>query len=217
MPDIYYDNVYLPTNLTLIANQLSCSFWYQPSADNGAYNIIASNYNAPASGFWISSNCEGNGLWFYNGKYLGTKAKLTNEVWYHCCFVFDNGIGKWYINGEEQELSKNSLTSSHLTINNLTIGNSYTGSTWDTTQAGIISDFRVYVTALTEEDIKELYQTTMTIDDNNNLYARELTNDVIEGISATRQGLLRAKHFNETSTAKFNKDKTVESNYFYEY
>ena len=37
-----------------------------------------------------------------------------------------------------------------------------------------ISDFRIYATALSEEDILELYHTSATIDNKGNIYAREL-------------------------------------------
>jgi hypothetical protein len=36
------------------------------------------------------------------------------------------------------------------------------------------SDFRLYYTAFTPEQIKELYNTSMSIDNNGNIHAREL-------------------------------------------
>jgi len=37
-----------------------------------------------------------------------------------------------------------------------------------------MSDFRLYSTALTAEQIKELYNTSASIDNKGNIYAREL-------------------------------------------
>jgi hypothetical protein len=37
-----------------------------------------------------------------------------------------------------------------------------------------MSDFRIYATALTDKQIKELYDTSATIDNLGNVYAREL-------------------------------------------
>jgi len=37
-----------------------------------------------------------------------------------------------------------------------------------------MSDFRIYATALTPEQVKELYHTSMSIDNNGNIHAREL-------------------------------------------
>jgi hypothetical protein len=36
-----------------------------------------------------------------------------------------------------------------------------------------MADFRIYSTALTAEQVKELYNTSTTIDKNGNIYARE--------------------------------------------
>jgi hypothetical protein len=37
-----------------------------------------------------------------------------------------------------------------------------------------MSDFRIYCTALTAEQVKELYDTSATIDKNGNIYVREV-------------------------------------------
>lgn len=49
--------------------------------------------------------------------------------------------------------------------------NSY-GSSWPL--KGFLSDFRIYATALTDDQILELYNTSATIDNKGNIYAREL-------------------------------------------
>lgn len=206
----------IPTNLQLIdADQLSFSFWCKIFQDDQVL-CGTNNYSCTI----IANDTQAGLIFLYkqnsSNYVVAIQMLLEHNTWYHCCFTFNKGVSKWYINGEEQILATNTLNISTLNMENFQIGDIDQSSTNEST-APLISDFRIYVTALTEEDVKELYQTTMTIDNNNNLYARELTNDVIEGISATRQGLLRAEHFNETSTTKFNKDKTVESNYFYEY
>ena len=42
---------------------------------------------------------------------------------------------------------------------------------------GKISDVRIYATALSLEDIKELYQTSVSIDNKSNIYSREFIED----------------------------------------
>ena len=88
--------------------------------------------------------------------------------WYHFCFVHNDMNSKLYINGELK------ITGSSTNIQS---GNYFIGA-WNTSTQqnydGNISDFRIYCTALTEDQIKELYNTSMSIDDQGNIYAREL-------------------------------------------
>ena len=145
-------------------SQFTCSFWVKPTS-LGSYAIVTSNYNNPASGFWIAVNCEGYGLWFYNGSYArNNKGLLTLNTWYHACLVFKDGVFTWYQNGEAAGTTDLSSKSKTLGIaDTIGIGNSYTGTQWNTKFNGNISDFRMYSTALSATDVKELYNTPISL------------------------------------------------------
>ena len=145
-------------------SQFTCSFWVKPTS-LGSYAIVTSNYNNPSSGFWIAVNCEGSGLWFYNGSYArSNKGLLTLNTWYHACLVFKDGVFTWYQNGEAAGTTDLSSRSKTLDIaNTISIGNSFTGTQWNTNFNGNISDFRMYSTALSAADVKELYNTPITL------------------------------------------------------
>lgn len=168
---------YIKTNYSASVPELSCSFWVKPNSQNGEYAIIASNYNNPSSGFWIAINCEGSGLWFYNGAYVRANSLLSNDVWYHGCFTYNKGVAKWYLNGELVTTTDISSRGTSLTISNLSIGNSYTGSSWNTKFYGGISDFRLYATALSAEDVKSLYNVSASIDKTGVLSAYEFVEE----------------------------------------
>ena len=155
---------YIKTSWTQSMNEFSIATWVKPNNNNGGYSILTANYDNPSSGFWISTNCESSKVWFYTGKYVKVSGSLTNNEWVHICFTFKNGVPNWYINGVQQTLTTNTLTATSVSISNLTIGNSYTGTSWNTKRYGNISDFRLYATALSADDVKSLYQNCATID-----------------------------------------------------
>lgn len=168
---------YIKSNFSATMNELSISFWVKPSSSNGGYSIICSNYNNPSGGLWLATNCEGCGVWAYRGAYMKVSGSLANDTWHHCVYTFKDGVSKWYINGEEKTITTNTYTGTTLPITNLTIGNSYTGTSWNTKRYGNLSDFRLYATALSADDIKELYDTAATIDNNGNMYAYEFVEE----------------------------------------
>lgn len=103
----------------------------------------------------------------------GSIAKDTDIVpntWYHIAVTVNDTNVKIYIDGE-LDRSYNIVTPlNQLNLNSpLSIG-SYSSELGN----GNISDFRIYTTALSPEDIKELYETSASIDNNGNLYTREL-------------------------------------------
>lgn len=155
--------------------EFSCSFWIKPISWGG-YAIISSNYNNPSSGFWLAVNCEGCGLWFYNGSYArSNKGLLSPNTWYHVCFVFNKGIITWYQNGEVAGVTDLSSRTTTLWIKDyISIGNSYTGTIWNTNYSGNISDFRIYSTILSAEDVKSIYNVSASIDKTGDLFCGEV-------------------------------------------
>jgi hypothetical protein len=74
-----------------------------------------------------------------------------------------------YINGVQHQQITTDGTVYH--VQHFNLGGREGGSQFN----GSISDFRIYATALSINDIKELYQTSALIDNNNNIYAYEFT------------------------------------------
>ena len=152
--------------------ELTVSFWHKPNSQGNYRTIVSNNY--PHSGFWIGCNCEGYGLWYYGGSfYVRSQSPLPNDVWYHCVLTYKNQTYQWYLNGVPVTTSiygtfKAPTFSSSISIGGNTNGDMKGGSS-DYRQYGALSDFRIYSTALSADDIKELYNTSAYILDNGTL------------------------------------------------
>ncbi len=100
----------------------------------------------------------------------GTKINNTygsgysNEKWVHQCIVYDGTTIKRYLNGNSTPVQ--SITCPGFKSDNNTLS---VGGFWATPFKGYLSDFRVYATALSAEDIKELYNTSAYVLDNGTL------------------------------------------------
>lgn len=104
-----------------------------------------------------------------------SKATIVANTWYHFVVVCPNGsanaIRQLYINGVEQTAISSTSNNWSYTIDELQVGKrSTTSDGFD----GWLSDFRIYATALTATQIKELYETSMLIDTSGNIMPREL-------------------------------------------
>ena len=101
------------------------------------------------------------------------KSNIVANTWYHFVIICPNGPTnaerKLYINGQEQT-ALTGTSNWTFSIDELQVGKR--SSTNDGFK-GKISDFRVYCTALSAEDIKELYDTAAQIDKDGNVYAYE--------------------------------------------
>ncbi len=141
------------------------------------------NSNSPM--FWGFSN----GIRL-NGMYLGTlwntgdgsnnpiyKPNTTTtitapslNVWHHYVMTGDGKTCKLYIDGEFYGQAKvyKAISGTSIYINGYDASTSYCSNNTD------ISDFRIYATALSPEDVLNLYNLGAAIDTNNNLYGAML-------------------------------------------
>lgn len=111
-------------------------------------------------------------------------SSVTANCWHHFVGTFDGNNVNLYKNGK--------LVNSTTALDNKIIYNETNGlfigaeagdsatvpAEWVSGMKPIkISDFRIYSTALTENQVKELYNTSMAIDANGNIFARELVEE----------------------------------------
>lgn len=82
----------------------------------------------------------------------------SNEKWVYQCIVYDGTTIKRYLNGNSTPVQSIACPGFKSDNNKLSIG-----GFWGVPFKGYLSDFRVYATALSEEDIKELYNTSCII------------------------------------------------------
>lgn len=184
---------YIYTNhLDFLSNKITFSCWvkqlsYQRSTysgfGNGGQFIISQgrDYSDP-------TGANNNGFNLYSSAgvpsvYCGltyTNAGMTMvlNTWYHLATTYDGSNVKIYVNGELKSTAAVSTppqwtnNSGVFCVGKMAYG--YTGEDRYFPFVGNISDVRVYSTALSAEDIKELYNVSGSIDNSGNVYAYEL-------------------------------------------
>lgn len=179
-------------------SQCTIAFWVKRESTN-SYGALDIAKNNPPGGMWLSLNTEGSKLWAYwGGVYNSVWSVLDNNKWYHVAMTFNAGISQWYFNGvavgSAVDFSSKGTTWPSGTR---TIGNSYTGSTWNTTFSGSVSDWRFYATVLSAADIKHLYDVSASIDDNGDMFASSFE-ETENAPSIAKNGLVYGSHFTES-------------------
>lgn len=166
-------------------SQLTINFYVNISEGCGNYTTIFSIYGGGIDNrcLWIAVNCEGAGLWGHvsesNDYLYGNGGYLEYNTWHMATFVFKDGKAQWYLDGQKN-IEPTAFSAGLITFTDvptLSIGNSYRGTTWTTDFVGYLSDFRMYANALTETDIKRLYNTSASLTSEGTLL---LSGEVIE-------------------------------------
>ena len=148
--------------------------------------------------------------------YFHSSGALENNSWHHFALTINSNNGTLnvatYKDGEVF-----SSTSTEGRIFNHTLDTNFTLSAPEPNE-GHLNDFRIYATALTPDQIKELYNTSMSIDNKDNIHARELVETTDNIISVSKTGQLKSNTFQEDyQPASFNKLNVVEGHNLYEY
>ena len=116
---------------------------------------------------------------------------------YFVTYIFNKGKITIYLDGVSTGTEDRSTKYTKIKINaSKKIGN------FD----GCMSDFRIYSTALSDEDIKELYNTSVLIDNQYNLFAYSFNETSENNIS--KSGILNSNQFIEDSNTEIYEDKT---------
>ena len=99
--------------------------------------------------------------------------QYTANEWHHYVVVYDGLKAIAYKDAVQiSSVTVGSSITPLKSFNKIFIGFSKAGGVWRKTD-GYYSDFRVYCTALSAEDVKELYNTAAQIDKDGNVYAYE--------------------------------------------
>ena len=135
---------------------------------------------------WVK-NSDGRQVLPFNGAQYG--------VWGHYCFTYDEttGILNTYLNGN--------LCGTRTLTNNIVVYggaiNSISISLSSYPTNGLMDDLRIYATALTAEDIKEIYQSRANLDDKGNLNVINIVENESTSFSLSEKGVLTINNISE--------------------
>lgn len=147
------------------------------------YNVQGDSRQSILRNFW---EIVGTSITFWSYDFANDywRTSPTGVVpygqWTHIATTWDGSIIRHYANGVK--VYEDARVSSGTSQNFYSIGG-YSGRVF----CGKLDDLRIYATTLSDEDIKELYQTRASLDDKGNLYVHEISTPAINGCPPFRE------------------------------
>ena len=156
---------------------LAC--WMKPTDDmtgwRGSWGVC-DDLTYTTKGWAITDYANKFYFTYTNGSYyqlIGSGKTLTQNEWHHCAATIDGSTVKLYFDGELVKSDTFSWGTTTLPANTrMELGVDFPGS--NETFTGCYSDARFYVTALSAEDIKALYNTSIKVDNLGEVHTFEL-------------------------------------------
>lgn len=174
---------YIEANFGLTAPiQMSVCWWAKPENGYGGSTSHAawctSSSSAPtdynSTAFHHRDGCFDICLNSASTTSIHLNMNYTKNEWHYYCVTYDGKIAKLYKDGVfSNQVTVSSTDAPLKTFSKLFIGYSKAGGVWRKT-LGSYSDFRIYATALSAEDVAELYHTAASVDNHGNIYAGEI-------------------------------------------
>ena len=185
-------NAYIKTNGSLWrsdgATELSINFWASMDdwttfnarlyscTEGGGYNVEPSGSNISFSMNAYTDAAKSAYKYINDGGYCAVAKSSLASGWHMFTYVYTTSGTKLYVDGN---LKVNNTYTSYGVHYNATapliIGGEATGSGATSPYFnGKMSDFKLFATALSADDVKELYQVSASIDNMGNLYSYEV-------------------------------------------
>ena len=161
------DYVNCNTNLSIsdfggVNGKITIAAWVRPDAVN-EYNVITMHFGG------VHYFSAGNSITGYSGKLITmvrnvvggvnywpmSSGTIAPDAWSHVVFILEGGVGyKFYINGELDRSYANGNLGLYEYSTNQYLGRGFDGASY---MGGMIDDVRIYDRALSEEEVKALY------------------------------------------------------------
>ena len=158
--------------------QMSVAFWLKPitggyggTTSNGQGYFCTTNYeygnNNVGIDYQASAMNHRDGAVNMNDSASTTQCNVTFYPtigeWHHYVYTYDGQVGRGYKDGVQTATAQFSAAKTLDSFIGVVIGFSRAGGVWRRNDA-CYSDFRIYATALSADDVKSLYQNCATID-----------------------------------------------------
>lgn len=156
------DGIFGHPNITL--SQFTIAFWGKHTVINKMlFGSNSSSTNTNSDWYWFGDNSFKFPLGeYYYTHNAGSEQDLLNK-WTHFVAIYDGTKLVVYRNGIYEG---NKAFTGNVTLQDISIGR---GLNTDFQEDGFVSDFRIYSTALSADDVLDLYHTPITLTNNGTL------------------------------------------------
>ena len=183
-----------------------------PSSINGQHFLFGTfgTWTNNGVGMWRDAGNQSYTILLKSdsASYLTKAFGFTADQWYHIAIVYTGTQWITYINGTSQTVDYGGWgTITHPAIY---LGNSlYSSAASTKTDEAQMVDFRFYVTALSKDDVLDIYNTKGAISNGGDIFARQFVENKA-AIQITNKGLIEASEIREeTTSAYFYNDKHI--------
>lgn len=194
-------NHYIATSLSGdITQGVTVSFWLKDTPTSGSYVVFADINSKLSFGFFNNQgilSCGGLGKPTANFSTL-----WKNGEWNHIVVRKDSaGNHTCFINGEETPYYSSTNEWTHTAYT--TIGARYNNGVYERLLVGKLSDFRIYMTALSNDDILRLYKTKAYVSDYSDFCAGQFVTGNYTKAMVTDKGVVLNKNVTEEINATY--------------
>lgn len=161
----------------ILTNAFTISFWMKSVSDKVKHVIGNANGFFANGGGWFIGSASNAADMYFEVQDASSRTPIrfySNRIydWSHFIAIYDNGAMKTYLNGE---LKSSGFKIMGNVTNNIILGDKNISSYF--MDGDLITDVRFYSTALSENDIRELYQAGVSVDRGKSIYCNEIKED----------------------------------------